>query len=313
MWRPNTRWAQTMSHRTTPHITTTEKKKKAHVTVSIFCSYITLLLCHFRLCSPPRCSITAMSQWEEEIFSGLLCIDPRGAIHLQSSGQLFFSARSSQNNPQCPCCKAASQWWQALIYPWTGTLGCDDDTAHTTSNLPQLLLHSGACLFPIRWDKLSLLYVSYYLFLFFSAITVTCSRVIWLFARFNDCNDDVDGEMFIQLTACSHMLMLTDFAPCMFSQFISWKSFYKKWAHFFYFHSHLLKYLSPLIMQNHIFLLILALLSRAQGVDTSTDLQKLERSVLCVRNSGWNLRNRLQTRYVACQQFCRNRPLLTTS
>lgn len=83
----------------------------------------------------------------------------------------------------------------------------------------------------------------------------------------------------------------------MFSQFISWK--FEFLAHFFYFHSRILKYLSPLIMQNHIFLLILALLSRAQGVDTSTDLQKLERSVLCVRNCEWNLRNPLQTRYVA--------------
>lgn len=142
----------------------------SHVTVSIFCSYITLLLCHFRLCSPPRCSITAMSQWEEEIFSGLSRIDPRGAIHRQSSGQLFFSARSGQSNQECPCCKATSQWWQELIYPWTGTLGCDDGTAHTTSNWPQLLplpLHPAVCLLPIRGDKLSPLYVSYYLFICF--------------------------------------------------------------------------------------------------------------------------------------------------
>lgn len=182
----------------------------AHVTVSIFRSCITLLLCHFRLCSPPRCSITAMSQWEEEIFSGLSCIDPRGAIHLQSSGQLFFSAHSGQNNPEC-------QWWQELIYPWTGTLGCDDGTAHTTSNWPRLLprsLHPGVCLLPIGWDKLSPLYVSYYLFLFFSATTVTCSRVVWLFALFHDCLDDVEGEMFIRLAACCHMVMLADFVPC---------------------------------------------------------------------------------------------------
>lgn len=76
-------------------------------------------------------------------------------------------------------------------------------------------------------------------------------------------------------------------------------SFSKKLANFFYFYTNLLKYLSLLIIQNHIFLLILALLRRAYSVD----LQKLERSVLFVRNSQWNLRNRPQTRYVACQQF----------
>lgn len=178
----------------------------AHVTVSIFCGYITLLLCHFRLCSPPRCSITAMSQWEEEIFSGLSCIDPRGAVHLQSSGQLFFSARSGQNNPEWV---PLLQGDQSVVTSARLSLNWHTDgTAHTTPNWPQLLprsLHPGVCLLPIRWDKLSPPCASTYLCLFFSATTVTCSRVVWLVWL---------GEMFIQLTACYHVVMLADFVPC---------------------------------------------------------------------------------------------------
>lgn len=245
----------------------------------------------------------SMSRRRDFLLLGLSCIDPCGAIHLQRSGQLFFSARSGQNNPECPCCKATSQRWQALIYPWTGTLGCDDDTAHTTSNWPQLLLHPCVCLLPIRWDKWSPLYVLYYLF--FSATNshmLSCGLTICAVERLHWwCRR---GGVYTAYSLLSHGDVDRFCAPHVFSiYFVESLSFSKKLSHFFYLYSHLLKYLSLSIIQNHIFLLILELLSRAQGVDTSTDLQKLERSVLCVRNSQWNLRNRLQTRYVTCQQF----------